>query len=136
MARHRRSSSIARSRRSQQHEKNTTAATNRLSYEEQTLSDATSLLNRIRDLTVEANSGAMDDSARKSILSEIQVRYTDLMDLANRKDTNGEYLFAGYSTQTRPFVQTGNTVTYQGDEGTRVLQTGPSQRCDGWPSWL
>jgi len=119
---------------SQQHEKNTTAATNRLSYEEQTLNDATNLLNRIRDLTVEANSGAMDDSARKSILSEIQVRYTDLMDLANRKDTNGEYLFAGYSTQTRPFVQTGNTVTYQGDEGTRVLQTGPSQRVtDGHP---
>ena len=119
---------------SQQHEKNTTAATNRLSFEEQTLNDATNLLNRIRDLTVEANSGAMDDSARKSILSEIQVRYTDLMDLANRKDTNGEYLFSGYSTQTRPFVSTGTTVTYQGDDGTRVLQTGPSQRVtDGHP---
>jgi flagellar hook-associated protein 3 FlgL len=119
---------------SQQHEKNTTAATNRLSFEEQTLNDVTNLMQRIRDLTVEANSGAMDDSARKSILSEIQVRYNDLMDLANRKDTNGEYLFSGYSTLTRPFVASGNTVTYQGDAGTRVLQTGPSQRVtDGHP---
>lgn len=119
---------------SQQHEKNTTAATNRLSFEEQTLNDATNLLQRIRDLTVEANSGAMDDSARKSILSEIQVRYTDLVDLANRKDTNGEYLFSGYSTLTKPFTTSASGVTYQGDNGTRVLQTGPSQKVtDGHP---
>ena len=119
---------------SQQHDKNTTAATNRLSFEEQTLSDATNLLQRVRDLTVEANNATLDDSARKSILSEIQVRYSDLVDLSNRKDTNGEYLFSGYSTLTQPFVKSGGTVTYQGDDGTRVLQTGPSQRVtDGHP---
>ena len=119
---------------SQQQGKNTTAATNRLSFEEQTLSDATSLLQRVRDLTVEANNPTLDDGARKSILSEIQVRFSDLVDLANRKDTNGEYLFSGYSTLTQPFVKSGTNVTYQGDDGTRVLQTGPSQRVtDGHP---
>ena len=119
---------------SQQHQKNTTAATNRLSFEEQTMGDVTSLLQRIRDLTVQANNPTLDDSARKSVLSEVQVRFQDLVDLANRKDTNGEYLFSGYSTLTQPFVQSGNTVTYQGDDGTRVLQTGPSQRVtDGHP---
>jgi flagellar hook-associated protein 3 FlgL len=119
---------------SQQHEKNTTAATNRLSFEEQTLGDVTSLLQRIRDLTVQANNPTLDDGARKSILSEVQVRYQDLVDLANRKDTNGEYLFSGYSTLTQPFVKSGGSVTYQGDDGTRALQTGPSQRVtDGHP---
>lgn len=119
---------------SQQHAKNTTAATNRLSFEEQTLGDVTSLLQRIRDLTVEANNPTLDDGARKSILSEVQVRYEDLVDLSNRKDANGEYVFAGYSTLTQPFLKSGTTVTYQGDEGTRVLQTGPSQRVtDGHP---
>jgi flagellar hook-associated protein 3 FlgL len=64
----------------------------------------------------------------------VQVRYNDLVDLANRKDTNGEYLFSGYSTLTQPFVKSGTSVTYQGDDGTRVLQTGPSQRVtDGHP---
>ena len=119
---------------SQQHQKNTTAATNRLSFEEQTLGDVTSLLQRIRDLSVEANNPTLDEGARKSILSEVQVRFEDLVDLSNRKDTNGEYLFAGYSTLTQPFVRSGNNVTYQGDDGTRVLQTGPSQRVtDGHP---
>src|SRR5262249_52024233 len=70
----------------------------------------------------------------KSIYSEVQVRYQDLVDLANRKDTNGEYLFSGYSTLTQPFVKSGGGVTYMGDDGTRVLQTGPSQRVtDGHP---
>jgi flagellar hook-associated protein 3 FlgL len=119
---------------SQQQAKNTTAATNRLSLEEQTMGDATSLMQRIRDLTVEANNPTLDDGARKSILSEVQVRYQDLVDLANRKDSNGEYLFSGYATLTQPFVKSGGTVTYQGDDGTRVLQTGPSQRVtDGHP---
>src|SRR5262245_47247113 len=106
---------------SQQHEKNTTAATNRLSFEEQTLGSATSLLQRIRDLTVEANNPTLDDGARKSILAEVQVRFSDLVDLANRKDTNGEFLFAGYSTLTQPFVKNGKAVNREGDEGTRVL---------------
>jgi flagellar hook-associated protein 3 FlgL len=119
---------------SQQHAKNTTAATNRLSFEEQTLGDLTSLLQHIRDLTLEANNPTLDDGARKSILSEVQVRYEDLVNLANRKDTNGEYIFSGYSTLTQPFVKSGTAVTYQGDDGTRVLQTGPSQRItDGHP---
>jgi len=113
---------------SAQHARNSTAATNRLSLEEQTLGDTTSILQRIRDLTVQANNPTLDDVSRKSIQSEVTVRLKDLVDLANRKDTNGEYIFAGYSTLTQPFVQTGSTVTYNGDEGTRVLQTGPSQQ--------
>jgi len=113
---------------SSQHAKNVTAATNRLSLEEQTFGDTTSILQRIRDLTVQANNPTLDDVSRKSIQSEVSVRLKDLVDLANRKDTNGEYLFSGYATLTQPFVQTGSTVTYNGDEGTRVLQTGPSQR--------
>jgi flagellar hook-associated protein 3 FlgL len=119
---------------SKQHERNTTAATNRLSFEEQTLSDVKDLFQRVRDLTVEANNPTLDDVARRSIRSEVSERLKDLVDLSNRRDSNGEYLFSGYSTLTRPFVLSGNTVTYNGDDGTRVLQTGPSQRVtDGHP---
>jgi len=113
---------------SKQHERNTIAATNRLSFEEQALTDAGSLLQRVRDLAVAANNPTLDDAARRSIMSEVQVRLQDLVDIANRRDTNGEYLFSGYSTMTRPFAVNGTAVTYNGDEGTRVLQTGPSQR--------
>ena len=119
---------------SKQHERNTIAATNRLSFEEQTLGDVRALFERVRDLTVEANNPTLDDVARRSIRSEVSERLKDLVDLSNRRDSNGEYLFSGYSTLTRPFVLSGNSVTYNGDDGTRVLQTGPSQRVtDGHP---
>jgi flagellar hook-associated protein 3 FlgL len=112
---------------SQQHGRNTSAATGRLSLEEQTLSDATTLLQRVRDLTVQANNATLDDLSRQSIVAEMQVRLSELVDLANRRDSNGEYVFSGYSTLTRPFIQTGGSVTYVGDQGTRMIQTGPSQ---------
>src|SRR5688572_15630488 len=59
---------------SKQHERNTTAAANRLTFEEQALSDVTSLLDRVRVLAVEANSATLDDTSRKAIASEVQVR--------------------------------------------------------------
>jgi len=119
---------------SKQHQRNTDIATNRLSLEEQTLADTTELLQRVRTLALQANSGTMDNTSRESIANEIEVRLKQLVDLANRKDGNGEYLFSGYSTLTKPFAQSGTTVTYMGDGGARLLQTGPSQRVpDGHP---
>jgi flagellar hook-associated protein 3 FlgL len=52
----------------------------------------------------------------------------ELVDIANRRDANGEYLFSGYATQTQPFAQTGGTITYFGDQGNRSLQVGTDQR--------
>ena len=50
-----------------------------------------------------------------------------MIDLANSKDAAGRYLFAGFSQDTQPFVQSGNTVSYQGDQGQRLLQVGESR---------
>lgn len=113
---------------SQQFVKNGDAATSRLSFEDQSLSDATDLLQRIRDLTVQANSSALSDADRKSILAEVTQRTQDLVDLANRRDSNGDYLFAGFSTQTQPFSRSGANVVYSGDQGQRSLQIGATQR--------
>ncbi len=113
---------------SQQFIKNGDAATTRLSYEDQSLSDATSILQRIRDLTVQANSGTLAAADRNSILTEVSQREQDLIDLSNRRDSNGDYLFAGFSSQTQPFSRNGATVTYSGDQGVRSLQIGATQR--------
>lgn len=119
---------------SRQLERNANAVTTRLSFEEQALADATSLLDRIRVLAVQANSGAMDETSRNSIADEIRVRLGELVDIANRRDGNGEYLFAGYATLTQPFAISGATVTYAGDQGVRMVQTSDTQYvADGHP---
>ena len=113
---------------SAQFSRNSDAVTNRLSYEEQSLSDVGNLLQRVRDLTLQAANATVDASGRKAISTEIQSRMSELMAMANRKDANGEYLFAGYSTQTQPFTQSGGTVQYGGDQGARLVQVSSTQK--------
>lgn len=113
-----------------QYGKNITAATNRLDLDQQGLSDATTLIQHIRDLVVQAsNTGTLSASDRQSIATEIQSSMQSLQDIANRKDSNGDYLYSGLATQTQPFVTDGSgNVQYQGDQGTRMIQVGASQR--------
>lgn len=115
---------------SEQYGKNSALVRNRLSLEESAMADAGTLLQRVRELVVEAsNIGTLNDSDRESIAVELSSRLEQMQDIANRKDGNGEYLFAGFSTLTQPFsgAASGNVV-YAGDQGTRQLQVGPTQR--------
>jgi flagellar hook-associated protein 3 FlgL len=111
-----------------QYARNSDVVTNRLTYEEQTLSDMTNLLDRVRDLTLQGANATIDANGRKAIATEIQGRLDELMAMSNRKDANGEYLFAGYSTLTQPFAKSVSGVVYSGDQGVRLVQTSPTQK--------
>jgi flagellar hook-associated protein 3 FlgL len=51
-----------------------------------------------------------------------------LVDLANTRDANGEYLFAGYKSQTQPFVMESGEVKYQGDNNARQVDISPVRK--------
>jgi flagellar hook-associated protein 3 FlgL len=108
--------------------KNSDAVTNRLNIGEQAMADAGNLLQRVRELALQANNSTVDDTSRLSIATEIKARAQELQDLANRRDANGEYLFSGFSTQTQPFSRSAAGVSYAGDQGVRSLQIGANQR--------
>lgn len=111
-----------------QFEKNSTAATNRLRLEEQSLADAGTALQRIRDLVLQANNATLGESDLHSVLTEVRARSTELQAIANRKDAGGEFLFAGFATTTQPFVRdAGGQMIYAGDAGTRQLQIDAAQ---------
>jgi flagellar hook-associated protein 3 FlgL len=113
---------------SDQFRKNADAATNRLTLEEQALADAGTVLQRVRELTLQASNATVDPASRRMIATEVRARLQELTDIANRRDAGGEHLFSGYATLTQPFVLNAGTVTYQGDQGGRSLQVGPTQR--------
>jgi flagellar hook-associated protein 3 FlgL len=115
---------------SEQFSKNSALIKNRLNLEEQALADTGLVLARVRELTLEAgNIGTLSDSDRRAIATELTSRLAELQDIANRQDGNGEYLFGGFSTSTKPFVGGGAAaVSYVGDQGSRVIQVGPTQR--------
>ena len=106
---------------------NISATTTRLEQEEQALADSESILQRVHELAVQSNSSALSYADRQSIVTELGELNKQLLDVANRKDANNEFLFSGLSG-TQPFMRNAsNSVSYAGDDATRSLQIGDSQ---------
>ena len=111
----------------EQYQGNLTAAQNSLSQEEATLNSVNTLLQRVRELAVQGGNGALSQSDRKAIATELAEREDELLGLMNTRDARGEYLFAGYQGKTQPFVRNADgSYSYQGDEGQRQLQIASS----------
>ncbi|WP_312939494.1 flagellar hook-associated protein FlgL [Stutzerimonas balearica] len=110
-----------------QYNSNLTAAKNSLTQEEVTLNSVNTVLQRVRELAVQAGNGALDPEDRKSIASELREREDELLSLMNTRNARGEYLFSGFQGKTQPFVRTGDgSYRYEGDEGQRKLQIASS----------
>ncbi|WP_029653685.1 flagellar hook-associated protein FlgL [Marinobacter daepoensis] len=103
--------------------RNADLADNRLKQEESTLASAVDLLQRVRELTVQAGNGTLSANDRQSISEELKERLDQLANIANTRDASGEYIFSGYQGSTPAFAKNdeGNWI-YQGDEGQRELE--------------
>ncbi len=112
-----------------QYASNAGSARGRLQLEEQALADAGTVLQRVRELLIQANNATLSDGDRQSIMTELQARLAELQAVGNRQDSNGEHLFAGYATATEPFVRdAGGRMSYAGDAGARRLQIDATQQ--------
>lgn len=110
-----------------QYKENLTAAKNGLAQEEVTLNSVNTVLQRVRELAVQAGNGALSQADRESIAAELGEREDELLGLMNTRNARGEYLFAGFQGKTQPFVrQADGSYSYQGDEGQRKLQIASS----------
>ncbi|MHB9797236.1 flagellar hook-associated protein FlgL [Pseudomonas sp. MT3] len=110
-----------------QYKSNITAAKNSLTSEEAVLQSVGNVIQRIREIAVEAGNGAQDSSDKSSLATELAQREDELMNLLNSKDASGKYLFSGSQGDTQPFVRNPDgTYTYQGDESQRQVQIASS----------
>lgn len=108
---------------STQYLENADKATNKLENEEATLASAADILQRIRELAVQGLNDTNTQSDRQAIAAEITQLNEQLFALANTRDSNGDYLFSGYASNTQPY---GTLLgDYQGDGGQRNLKVGP-----------
>ncbi|MFO0454073.1 MAG: flagellar hook-associated protein FlgL [Pseudomonadota bacterium] len=113
---------------------NADRARGRLALAESAVRTVGDNLQRVRELAVEAANGAASAESRALIANEVRQRLEGLLTLANQQEPNGQYLFAGFSTQTRPFAPTPGGIQYNGDQGQRLLQIGPNRYvADGDP---
>ncbi len=111
-----------------QYQRNADAAEVRLSAEESALANAGDVLQRVRELAVQANNDTMSAEDRHVIAVEARQHLDGLLQIANTRGANNEYMFAGYQTGTQPFSHDGmGNFSYAGDQGTRDLQIGATR---------
>ncbi len=107
---------------------NSNLAQSRLSVEDSTLSTLTNLLQRVRNLSVQAANATQTPETRAAIATEIQQQLAGLVQLANTQDGSGQSLFSGTATATTPFSQSGATFTYSGNQTQRFVQIGTNRQ--------
>jgi flagellar hook-associated protein 3 FlgL len=114
--------------RLEQFDRNSNIAENRLQNEESALSSVNNLLQRVRELALQANNSTQSNESRQLIATEMRQRLDELVDIANAKDGSGRFLFAGNLDSTTPVSVVGNGYAYNGDQGRREIQIGESRR--------
>lgn len=120
--------------RLEQFDRNATMATNRLGYEESALTSMGNVLQRVRELALQANNATQSDESRALIAVEMRQHVDALFQLANEKDGNGRYLFAGNRDATAPVAKEGDSFIYHGDQGQRLIRIGENRQvADGDP---
>lgn len=124
-------------KQTEQYQSNINYARDRLTMEEGVLQGATDILQRIRELGIEGLSDGTSATNRINIASEMELLNKQLVNLANTKNANGEFMFSGFKSNTQPFSKDASNpgaYVYAGDANSRPIQIDAvSQVADGDP---
>ena len=86
---------------------------------ESNLSSVTDLILDVQSSLVSAGNGAYSNQQRTNIATELQAKLDTLVGLANGKDSQGKYMYAGYDSANPAFSSSGG---FQGDSARMSLQ--------------
>ncbi|PYE50648.1 flagellar hook-associated protein FlgL [Paenibacillus barcinonensis] len=86
----------------EQYQKNVDSATSWLDFNDTVMDQAGSIVQRLRELTVQASTGTNPQSALDSVKEEVMQLKEQLIDVANSK-LNGKYIFNGETYDIKPY---------------------------------
>lgn len=91
-------------------------ATQNQSTEVTTLKQVTNVITIAQSTIVAASNGTLSDDDRASYATQLEGLRAQMLNLANSTDGNGRYLFAGYESDSPPFITDSVTgaTTYDG----------------------
>jgi flagellar hook-associated protein 3 FlgL len=106
-----------------QYQRNIDLTQNRLDLEDGLLGSTGDILQRLRELAVQAGDGSQNADDKKFVAAEVEQRLGQLVGILNSKDPSGEYIFGGFQGKAQPFVQNeAGSYVYAGDEGQRFVR--------------
>lgn len=109
-----------------------------MAQSESALGSAVDLMQRVRELVVQAGNAAAGEASRKAIAEELRGLRQQLLGIANQQDGNGAYLFAGLGGAQAPFVQAANGVEFRGVSGSMAADPAAALplSVDGAAAWM
>lgn len=112
---------------------NRAVATQNLNMAESALGSVTLTLQDIRESLVEAGNGTYSDADRRSLATSLRAARESLLAQANGTDGNGQYMFSGYQGDTQPYTfdEATGVVTWNGDNGQRMIQVDQTRQMAG-----
>ncbi|MGZ8095899.1 MAG: flagellar hook-associated protein FlgL [Methylosarcina sp.] len=113
-------------KQTEQYQSNIDSARQRLSLQDGLLQSAINILQRVNELGVQGLNDT-NSSERNTIASEMEGLKEQLIELANTRNANGEYIFSGFKSDTPAFTQIaspGGGFSYGGDSNQRNIQIG------------
>jgi len=114
--------------RLEQFDRNANIVNGRLAQEESSLGSVNNVLQRVRELALQANNATQSNESRRLIAIEMRQNLDQLVQIANQKDGNGSYLFSGNLDSTTPVTRMGAAFEYNGDQGQRYIQIGEGRQ--------
>lgn len=87
------------------------------------MSNMNSILQRVREIVVQASNGTLDASDREALGSEV-TQLTEAIKQDANTQYGGQYIFSGTATDTAPYAL-GESDTYSGNEGTVARAVAP-----------
>jgi len=120
----------------EQYGKNANFLQSRLGLQENVLQEMGEVMNRVNDLTLQANNDMLSDKDRQAISIELKQINQTLMQLANSDDGRGRYLFAGAADDAAPFAKSGGKVSYNGDQFQHQVEIAPDTLVKGTQTGL
>jgi flagellar hook-associated protein 3 FlgL len=112
---------LAREARAEANQRALDASRNAMVLTEDAMGDTTELLNQARELIVQAGNPGYTDTQRRDLSNAIKGIRDQIMDVANRDDGAGGYLFGAQGSKLAPFVDAVGGVQFRGSQG--MLQT-------------
>jgi flagellar hook-associated protein 3 FlgL len=100
----------------------------RLQGEDSTLQSVSELLIRAKEVAVQGANDTLNTGDRKALANEMQSLRDQMLSLANTRDSNGNFLFAGSRVKQPAFSETANgSPVYMGDQTRMNVRVGDQQ---------
>ena len=111
--------------RSAQYQRNADLAQSDLQQQDVELESVETVLLQLREYALQAGNATLSANERSTLVAGIEQAGEQLLAIFNTRSTYGDYLFAGFSGDTPPFVPSAaGRVDYVGDDGERRVAIG------------